>query len=90
MRLFSNETLVFGARLRSQTHSHAAVRVAVPYGQPMLWMRALTFALLALAVVALIRYQRATDLPGRIAVGIGAMMLGVLGLVMVAMLVLPN
>ena len=56
----------------------------------MLWMWALTVALLALAVVALISYQRATDLPGRIAVGIGAMMLGLLGLVMVAMLVLPN
>lgn len=42
---------------------------------------------LALAVVALIRFQRATDLSGRIAAGIGAMALGVLGLVMVAVLV---
>ena len=56
----------------------------------MLWMWVLTVALLALAVVALITHQRATDLPGRIAVGIGAMVLGVLGLVMVAVLVLPS
>jgi hypothetical protein len=56
----------------------------------MIWMWLLTVALLGLAVVALIRYQRATDLPGRIAAGVGAMALGVLGLVMVAVLVLPN
>ncbi len=57
------------------------------YGEPMLWVWVLTVALLALAVVALIRFQRATDLSGRIAAGIGAMALGVLGLVMVAVLV---
>jgi hypothetical protein len=56
----------------------------------MLWMWVLTVALLALAVVALIRYQQAPDLSGRIAVGVGAMVLGVLGPVMVAVLVLPN
>jgi hypothetical protein len=56
----------------------------------MLWMWVLAIALLALTGVALIAYQRATDVPGRIAVGIGAMTLGVLGLVMVAVLVLPN
>jgi hypothetical protein len=56
----------------------------------MLWMWVLTVALLALAAVALIAYQRATDVAGRVAVGIGAMALGVLGLVMVAVLVLPS
>jgi hypothetical protein len=56
----------------------------------MIWMWVLTVALLGLALVALIRYQRATDLPGRIAAGAGAMALGVLGLVMVEVLVLPN
>ena len=56
----------------------------------MLWLWVLTAALLTLAVLALITYQRATDLPGRIAVGIGAMLLGVLGLVMLAALALPN
>ena len=64
-----------------------ARRSAVSYGEPMLWVWVLTVALLALAVVALIRFQRATDLSGRIAAGIGAMALGVLGLVMVAVLV---
>lgn len=56
----------------------------------MLWAWALTVAILALGVVALITYQRATDLSGRIVVGIGAMVLGVLGLVMVAVLALPS
>ncbi len=56
----------------------------------MLWAWALTVAILALAVVALITYQRATDLSGRIVVGIAAMVLGVLGLVMVAVLALPG
>ena len=56
----------------------------------MFWLWLLTVALLALAVVALIKYQRATDFSGRIAVGIGAMVLGVLGLVMLAALVLGN
>ena len=64
-----------------------ARRSAVSYGEPMLWVWVLTVALLALAVVALIRFQRATDLSGRIAAEIGAMALGVLGLVMVAVLV---
>lgn len=63
---------------------------AVPYGRPTLWLWMLTLALLGLAVVALVRYQRATDRSGRITAGIGAMVLGVLGLVMVAVLVLPN
>lgn len=54
------------------------------------WVWVLTVAILALAVVALITYQRATDLSGRIVVGIGAMFLGVLGLVMVAALALPS
>lgn len=60
-----------------------------PYGDAM-WMWVLTVALLALAVIALIRYQRAPDQSGRIVAGIGAMVLGVLGLVMVAVLVIPN
>ena len=50
----------------------------------------LTFVLLALAVVALIRYQRATDRTGRITVGIAAMVLGVLGLILLALLLLPD
>ncbi len=53
-----------------------------------MWL--LTVALLALAVIALIRYQRATDTSGRIVAGIGAMALGVLGLVMVAVLLIPS
>jgi hypothetical protein len=61
-----------------------------PYGDAMPWLWALTFAILALAVVALIVYQRATALSGRIMVGIAAMVLGVLGLVMVAALVMPS
>lgn len=56
----------------------------------MFWLWALTVVLLALAVVALIRYQRASDLPGRVAVGVAAMFLGVLGIVMLAVLVLPH
>ncbi len=54
------------------------------------WLWVLTVAILALAVVALITYQRGTDMSGRIVVGIGAMVLGVLGLVMVAALALPS
>ncbi len=56
----------------------------------MLWLWLLTVVLLALAVVALIKYQRATEASGRIAVGVGAMILGVLGLVMLAVLVVGN
>ena len=56
----------------------------------MLWLWALSVAILALAVVALIAYQRATNLSGRIVVGIAAMILGVLGLVMVAGLALSS
>ena len=64
--------------------------MALSYGEPMLWMWILTVALLALAVVALIGFQRATDLSARIAAGIGAMALLFLGLVMVAVLVAQN
>ena len=60
-----------------------------PYGEAM-WVWVLTVALLALALAALIGYQQAPDLSGRIVAGIGAMVLGVLGLVMVAVLVIPN
>ena len=60
------------------------------YGDAMLWMWVLTTAILALAVAALFTYQRADDLSGRVVAGIGAMVLGVLGLVMVAVLVLPG
>ena len=56
----------------------------------MLWLWVLTIAILALAVAALIAYQRATSRSGRIVVGIGAMILGFLGLVMVAVLALPS
>ena len=56
----------------------------------MIWLWVLTVVLLALAVVALITYQRATDVSGRITAGVGAMLLGVLGLVMLAALVFGN
>ena len=56
----------------------------------MFWLWAPTVALLGLAVVALVGYQRATDRSGRIAAALGAMTLGVLGLVMLAVLVLPT
>ena len=56
----------------------------------MIWLWVLTVVLLALAVVALISYERATDLSGRVAAGVGAMVLGVLGLVMLAALVFGN
>ncbi len=56
----------------------------------MVWLWVLTVVLLALAVFALVTYQRATDLSGRIVVGVGAMFLGVLGLVMLAALVFAD
>ena len=56
----------------------------------MVWLWVLTVVLLALAVFALVTYQRATDLSGRIVVGVGALFLGVLGLVMLAALVFAD
>jgi hypothetical protein len=53
----------------------------------MVWGWVLAVALLGLAVVALILFQRATSLTGRIAVGIAAMIFGVLGLVILAGLI---
>jgi len=56
----------------------------------MIWLWLFTVVLLALAVIALITYQRATHLSGRILVGIAAMIFGVLGLVLLGGLVFGN
>ena len=50
----------------------------------------LCLLVLVLAGLGLWRYQTAPDLSGRIVVGIASMVLGVLGLVLLAALVLPN
>jgi hypothetical protein len=53
----------------------------------MVWAWVLAVLVLALWVVALVAFQRATSTAGRITSGIAALLLGVTGLVLVAALV---